>query len=167
MLDWSIEQQEHPVAIRMPGGEMVSDGKQVTRDFGKLNVHEKTQAGSGVAILGLGNFYGIAEQTAGLLSQTQGIAPTLIKPYYISGMDEQLLRALEAEHQLVVTLEDGVLDGSFGQKIASFYGNFGMKVLNYGLKKEFIDFQPGDILKENRLTPEQIAQDIIAILTQN
>ncbi len=53
MLDWSIEQNEHPVAIRLPGGAVLSDGNTVTKDFSKLNKYEVTQEGSKVAIIGL------------------------------------------------------------------------------------------------------------------
>ena len=65
----------------------------------------------------------------------------------------------------LVTVEDGVLDGGFGEKIARFYGNSDVKVLNYGLKKEFLDrYNAEEIVKANRLTPEQIAEDVCGII---
>ncbi len=162
MLDWSVEQNEYPVAIRVPGGQYISDGKKVTKDFSELNKFEVTTEGSNIAVIALGSFYHLGAQAAQLIEEQSGIKPTLINPVYISGIDCELLEKLKAEHSVVVTLEDGVLDGGFGQKIASFYGNSDMKVLNFGLKKEFIDrYNPEDVLKENHLTPRQIADDAI------
>ena len=66
MLEWSIEQQEHPVAIRLPGGKMVSTGEKVTKDFSKLNTYEVKQKGEKIAILGLGTFYQLGEKAAKL-----------------------------------------------------------------------------------------------------
>lgn len=137
MLDWSIEQNEHPVAIRMPGGALVSDGKAVTKDFGRLNTYEVKEKGARVAVIGLGSFYPLGEQAAALIKKKTGVQPTLINPYYITGVDTDLLESLKADHDVVITLEDGVLDGGFGEKIARFYGNSDMKVLNFGLKKNF------------------------------
>lgn len=72
-----------------------------------------------------------------------------------------MLEDLKKNHKLVITLEDGILDGGFGANIASYYGTTDMKVNNYGLKKEFIDrYDVKDILKENRLTPSHIIEDI-------
>lgn len=165
MLDWSIEQREYPVAIRVPGGVFVSDGKAVTKDFAKLNQYEITQKGSKVAILGLGSFYGLAVEAAKTLKAETGIEATIINPYYITGLDEKVLESLKADHDLVITLEDGILDGGFGEKIARFYGASDMKVLNFGIKKEFLDrYDVNDVLKDNHLTPEQIAADIQACL---
>ncbi|MCD7730064.1 MAG: 1-deoxy-D-xylulose-5-phosphate synthase [Oscillospiraceae bacterium] len=159
MLDWATEQREHPVAIRVPGGSLVSDGKAVTKDFGKLNKYEITQKGGGVAIIALGSFQGLGIKAAAAIEAKTGVAPTVINPYYITGIDEEMLEGLKAEHGTVITLEDGILDGGFGEKIARFYGSTSMKTINLGLKKEFLDrYNPDDILKANKLTPEQIAE---------
>ena len=164
MLDWSIEQNEHPVAIKLPGKEMISDGKTITNDWSRLNKYEVTEKGSKVAILGLGTFYGLGEDVCEKLKEA-GINATLINPHYISGRDETLLESLKEEHSVVVTLEDGILDGGFGEKIARFYGSDDVKVLNYGLKKEFLDrYDVAAVLKANRLTREQIAEDIQKLL---
>ena len=164
MLDWSIEQNEHPVAIRVPGGALISDGKKITKDFSKLNKYEVTQKGSKVAVIALGSFYGLGVEAAKKIEEKTGVKATVINPYYITGIDSELLESLKADHSVVITLEDGILDGGFGQKIASFYGNSDVKVLNYGLKKEFLDrFNAEDVLKENRLTVEQIAEDVISL----
>ena len=165
MLAWSIGQTDHPVAIRVPGGQMVSEGKTVTKDFGQLNTYEVTQTGGRIAIIGLGTFYALGQGAAECIEQKTGIRSTVINPYYITGLDENLLNELKKEHDIVVTLEDGILDGGFGEKIARFYGASAVKVLNFGLKKEFLDrYDAGEILKKNHLTVEQVAEDILKLL---
>lgn len=164
MLDWSIEQNDHPVAIRVPIS-VVSDGKKVTKDFSKLNKYEVTQNGSKIAIAALGSFYSVGAKAAEIIENKTGVKPTLINPIYITGTDDKLLEQLKENHDIVITVEDGVLDGGFGEKIARFYGNSDVKVLNYGLKKEFLDrYNPEEIVKANRLTPEQIAEDVCGII---
>ena len=164
MLDWSIEQNDHPVAIRVPIS-VVSDGKKVTKDFSKLNEYEVTQNGSKIAIVALGSFYSVGAKTAEIIENKTGVKPTLINPIYITGTDDKLLEQLKENHDIVITVEDGVLDGGCGEKIARFYGNSDIKVLNYGLKKEFLDrYNPEEIVKANRLTPEQIAEDVCGII---
>ena len=157
MLDWSLEQREHPVAIRVPGG--VVHYNKHKKDYGDLNKYEVYQQGSDVAIIALGTFFGIGMQAAEVIEKRTGVKPTLINPIYITGIDEELLESLKATHKAVITLEDGILDGGFGEKIARFYGNSDMKVANLGLKKEFLDrYNPDDVLRENGLTPELIAE---------
>ena len=161
MLDWSVEQKEMPVAIKLPGGDMISDGREVKKDWSQLNTYEVTEKGSKIALIGLGTFYSLALQTAEMLEK-KGIHVTVINPYYITGLDKGLLEKLKADHDTVVTLEDGILNGGFGEKIARFYGSSDMKVYNYGLKKEFLDrYDVNEVLKENHLTAEQIVNDVL------
>lgn len=165
MLDWSLSQNEYPVAIKVPGGRMISTGTPVTKDFSKLDSYEITKKGSRVAILGLGTFYENAVKAADILKASHGIDATVINPYYISGIDADTLNELKKDHTVVATLEDGYLEGGFGAKIAAYYGSSDMKVLNFGIKKEFIDrYDVAEVLKDNHLTPEQIAEDIAATL---
>ena len=165
MLDWSIEQNEYPVGIRLPGGSVISDGKEITKDFGDLNKYEVTQKGSKVAVIGLGTFYGLCKEVAEELKKVTGTDATVINPYYITGIDAELLEEIKKDHDVVITLEDGILDGGFGEKIARFYGDSDMKVLNFGLKKEFLDrYDVAEVLKENHLTKEQIAEDIMKFI---
>jgi len=160
-LDWSVEQTEHPVAIKLPGAAMVSDGKAVTKNFSQLNKYEVTKKGSKIAVIGAGTFYQLGTDAAALIEEQTGVAPTIINPLYVSGMDEELLNDLKKDHDIVITLEDGYLEGGFGQRIAGFYGDSDMKVLNYGLKKFFYDrYDVNEVLKENHLTAEQIAEDV-------
>ena len=163
MLDWSIEQREHPVAIRVPGGVVHSD--KPLPDYGKLNKYEVYQQGSDVAIIALGTFFGIGMRAAELIEKNTGVKPTLINPLYITGLDTELLESLRKNHRAVITLEDGILDGGFGEKIARFYGASDVKTVNLGLKKEFLDrYDANEVLRENGITPEQIADTAAQLL---
>ena len=165
MLEWSIRQNEHPVAIRVPATSVISCGEAVETDYSVLNRYKVTHRGSKVAILALGSFYGLGQSVLSLLKEKANIDATLINPRYITGVDTGLMEELKADHQLVITLEDGVLDGGFGEKIARYYGDSEMKVLNYGAKKEFVDrFDIQELLRANHLTDEQIVEDIQKIL---
>lgn len=165
MLGWGIRQTEHPVAIRVPGATVVESGETFDTDYSVLNRYKMTQAGDTVAILALGAFYSLGQALAAKLKKEQGIQATVINPRYITGLDEQMLEELQARHRLVVTLEDGALDGGFGEKIARYYGSSAMRVLNYGVRKEFVDrYVVEDLMKANRLTDVQMAEDIMNVL---
>ena len=165
MLDWSLEQSTYPVAIKVPGGPVVSSGMPCTKDFSRLNTYEVTQRGKKAALIGAGAFYGLAEETARMIEEKTGTAPTVVNPMYLSGLDETLLEQLKADHDVVVTLEDGYVDGGFGEKIARFYGNSKVKVLNYGIRKAFYDrYDAMELLRENRMTPEQVTEDVLNLL---
>ena len=162
MLDWSIEQDKFPVAVRIPCNGVIHTNAPVDTDYSDLNKYMITKQGSEIAIIALGDFYQIGEELAGLIAEKTGIIPTLINPRYITGIDTEMLEALKKSHSKVITLEDGILDGGFGEKIARFYGPTDVKVYNYGLKKEFIDrYSVDDILRENHLIPEQIINDVL------
>lgn len=162
MLEWGIEQTEHPVVIRVPT-QVIYAPAPVKDDFGSLNRFEIVRPGQDVAILALGNFLTLGMQTADKLKE-QGINATVINPRYITGIDENLLNNLKENHQIVVTLEDGEIDGGFGEKITRFYGTDKMKVLNFGAKKEFTDRVPLDELyRRYHLTPDLITADILKI----
>lgn len=162
MLDWSIEQDKHPVAIRIPCNGVISTTEDVDTDYSDLNKYQIKISGSNIAILALGDFFDIGEKLAKAVSEKTGVMPTLINPRYITGLDEELLESLKKDHTTVITLEDGILDGGFGEKIARFYGPSDVKVYNYGIKKEFLDrYEIEDVLKENHLTVPQILEDVL------
>ena len=161
MLDWSVEQNEYPVAIRVPFGNFVSTGIEDTTDYSDLNKFKVVSKGSDVAILGLGNFFALAREVKTYLKNKTNIDATLINPKFITGIDEKLLEDLKQNHKLVITLEDGIINGGFGEKIASFYGNSDMKVLNFGGEKEFTDRVPlNELYEKYHLTKELIVEDI-------
>ncbi len=164
MLNWSIEQKDYPVAIRVPMNIIEAD-ENVDTDYGTLNKYKIMKKGEKAAIIALGSFYQLGEQAAQLLEEMLGCEVTLINPRYITGTDDELLEELKKNHSVVATIEDGILNGGFGEKIARFYGADDMKVLNFGLEKAFYDrYNPQELLEENHLTPKQIADDILAVL---
>lgn len=165
MLDWSVNQTRYPVAIRVPSCELVSSGVKDNTDYSILNKYEIKEKGEEIAILGLGSFYGLAQNVKAEIKKTLGINATLINPKFITGIDSELLENLKSNHSLVITLEDGVLDGGFGEKISRFYSNSDMKVINYGAMKEFTDRVSLDELYQRyHLTKELIVSDIQKIL---
>ena len=157
MMAWGIQQTAHPVAIRVPGGAVTHSDEQFDEDYSELNRFKMTHKGSKVAIVALGAFYGLGKQVAALLKEQKGIDATLINPRYITGLDKEMLESLKANHEKVITLEDGALEGGFGEKIARFYGDSDMKTLCFGIKKGLYDRYDYQLLaKDNELTPEQI-----------
>lgn len=165
MLDWSIEQDKYPVAVRIPCNGVISDNREIDKDYSNLNKFKVEEQGSKVAIIALGDFYQLGEQVSKEIKKKMNIVPTLINPRYITGLDKNLLEGLKKEHEIVITLEDGILEGGFGEKIASFYGTTNMKVKNYGIRKSFPDrYIVDELLKENGITVEQIIADIKEII---
>lgn len=168
MLDWSIDQMEYPVAIRQPRNGVFHAKHTVDKDYSKLNRYKVEYEGDTVAIIALGEFFQLGEQVAELLWEKAHIKATLVNPRYITGIDKNLLEALPIHHRLVVTLESCSLNGGFGEKIASYLGVYeGIKVLNCGLQKAFLDtVHTGaeEVMKTNRLQPDQICEDILTLL---
>ena len=165
MLEWSYNQNEHPVAIRVPFRPLTVSGVEDKTDYSKLNKFQLVEKGDKVAIIGLGTFYELGEKVKAELKSKLGIDATLINPKFITGIDKELLEDMKSNHNIVVTLEDGILNGGFGEKIASYYGNSDMKVLNYGAFKEFSDRIPLDELYERyRLKKELIVEDVTKLM---
>ena len=165
MLDWGLKQNKHPVVIRIPR-TVVHSNDVVDVDYNNLNKYKTVQLGAKVAIIGAGNFFELGKNVSDKLKE-KNITPTLINPRYLTGIDEKCLNDLKEQHQLVVTLEDGELDGGFGEKIARFFGVSDMKVLNYGSLKEFSDrVSVQNLYQKYHLTPDQITEDILTVLNQ-
>ncbi len=161
MLEYAYNQNEHPTAIRVPAAELISTGIPDTTDYSKINKYKVISKGSKIAILGLGNFFNLAVEVKDELISKYGINPTLINPIYTTGIDRELLESLKQDHELVITLEDGCLDGGFGEKISRFYGNSDIKTLNFGAEKEFSDRVPlEELYNRYHLTKELIIKDI-------
>ena len=164
MQTWAIRQDKHSVAIRVPEDEVYHTSEPVDTDYSALNTFRIGHRGSRVALIAAGNFYQKGDRVRQLLAE-QGIDATLINPRYLTGVDEALLDELKKDHTVVATLEDGTLDGGFGERIARHYGPSAMRVLNFGVKKQLYDrYDVGELLRENHLTDEQIAADILALL---
>lgn len=165
MLQWGLDQQEQPVVVRTPSAEVVSTGEKIEPDFSKLNTYKKVAQGNKVAIIGLGAFFKLGQEVKKHLKETTGIDATLINPRFITGLDENMLNSLVEDHEVVITLEDGLLNGGFGEKIARFYGDKDVKVLNFGATKEFTDSVPvEELYTRYHLTKELIVDDIKSAL---
>ena len=164
MQTWAIRQDKLSVAIRVPEGEVYHTSEPVDADYSALNTFRVGHRGSRVALIAAGNFYQKGDRVRQLLAE-QGIDATLINPRYLTGVDEALLDELKKNHAVVATLEDGTLDGGFGERIARHYGPSAMRVLNFGVKKQLYDrYDVNELLRENHLTDEQIAEDVLATL---
>ncbi len=161
MLEWSVEQREYPVAIRIPRYKVITVKEPVDKEYGSLNKYKIVKQGEDIAVIALGDFYQLGEEVVEEVRKVIGIQATLINPRYITGVDHEILNGLLVNHKMVITLEDGILNGGFGEKISAFYGNKKMRVINYGLKKEFVDrYRVDELMCANRLTSRQIVEDI-------
>ncbi len=165
VLRWSVAQTKHPVMIRMPVMGYEESPYPVRTDYSNLNTYQVVQEGADVAILGAGNFAQLASAAADELEK-EGIHATIINPIFLSGLDTILLDRLKEKHRLILTLEDGILEGGFGQKVASYYGmDAGIRVRTYGIAKEFHDrYDATELAREHHLTAEQIAADTLTAL---
>lgn len=164
MLDFALKNTKYPLAIRVPRN-IIKQNKIDTTDYSQINKYKLMEKGDTVAIIGAGNFYPLAQQVKNELKEKSGINATLINPIYLSGIDKEMLENLKKDHKLVITLEDGCLDGGYGEKITRFYGNSDVKVLNYGATKEFTDRVPvNELYNKFRLNKEQIVEDILNTL---
>lgn len=160
MLDWALAQDEHPVAIRTPV-TLPSKLKYEPKEELIMNKYEVTHLGNRVAIIGVGNFLKLAEDTAEILKESS-VDATIVNPRFISAVDVDMLDFLMEDHNTVITLEDGIVEGGFGEKIASYYGDKPVRVFNFGAAKEFTDRVPqAELYKRYQLTPEQIAAAVL------
>ena len=165
MLEWAINQNEHPVAIRVPVGSVVETGKEDKTDYSILNKNKVVKNGEQVAIFGVGNFYNLAEEVSEQLKSEHNMEVTLINPRFLTGLDKELLNSLKENHKLIVTIEDGIVEGGYGQTVASFLGNTDLKVQNYGINKKFYDrYKVEELMEENGLTVDNIVKNIIESL---
>lgn len=164
MLRWAISQDKKPIAIRVPSNGVHHTSEKVDSEYGHEPKYKVAHHGEKVAIIAEGSFFQKGENVVRLLA-TKGIDATLINPRYLNAVDAETLDSLKANHQLVVTLEDGSKDGGFGERIASYYGPSSMKVLVGGIKKGLYDrYDVNQLLSDNRLLDEQIVEDIISLL---
>ena len=153
MMTWAIKQRKHPVAIKMPTKAVPENG-DAQEDYSEITYQIKP--GKDVAVLALGDMYAILGEKV-----AQELNATLVNPVSANILDKDALDKLAKENKVIVTIEDNTLDGGFGEKVASYLGDKDVKVLNYGQKRFYTDQTPlKDILKDNRMTVEQIVEDI-------
>lgn len=164
MLQWALDQNQYKVAVREPVYSVEHADYEVATDYSDLNKFLVTHSGKDVAIIAAGDFYVRGKEVAAMLKE-KGIDATLINPRFVSGVDTELLESLEEGHKVVATIENGSLEGGFGQRVASALGDTSLKVLNFGLEKKFVDRYDVETLeKEYGLRPEQITEKILRTL---
>ena len=164
MIDYAID-YDKPIAIRVPSGYIAErvDGTNVSPiEYGK---YEVVHSGKNVAILALGKFYNLAIEVKEKLYADYGMDVTIVNPRFITNVDTDTLDMLAQNHTIFVTLEDGVLDGGWGEKIsrymASKYGD--KRVYCFGAKKEFVPrIKKADIMERYGLTVDNICKVIIS-----
>ncbi|MCI3860759.1 1-deoxy-D-xylulose-5-phosphate synthase [Lactococcus garvieae] len=162
MLDWALTQKDHPVVLQIPE-HGVENRSTVRTDFSKAQ-YEIVRKGEEVAILALGGLFSHGQKVVEELERLK-IKATLVNPMSVAELDKKTLKELTGDHKVFVTIEDGVLDGGFGQKVAGYLGQFGVKTLNFGAKKEFNDSVAMDELYDRyHLTPELMIADILEAL---
>ena len=165
MLEYSYRQNEYPIAIRVPNVELVSTGIKDDTDYSVLNKFKVVEQGEKIAIIGVGNFFGLAKDVKDEIKRRYNINSTLINPRFLTGIDKELMENLKINHNLVITLEDGCISGGFGEKISGYFGNSDIKVLNYGAKKEFTDrVSMDELYNRYHLKADLIADDIAGLI---
>ena len=158
MFKFATTQRKHPVAIRMPIA-LPETGVADTTDYSILNKAKVLAKGSDVAIIGVSNMLGLAQETAKAYEAKTGKKATVINPCYLTGLDKALLESLKKDHSLVITLEDGQVEGGYGQMVASYYGDSAMKVKNFGISKAFhTEFTTDGILADHGMTVDSLVE---------
>ena len=158
MMNWAVEQTDYPVIVRVPDPDVVDLDIEVDDDYSDLNSYRMVRSGHDIAIIAAGNMLPDALKAADKL-EAEGIKPTVINPRFLSGIDEEMLSALSEDHRAVLTVEDAILDGGMGQKIASFFADRPMLVKNLGLPKVFMDrYDASKVKEEAHLTVDGIVE---------
>ncbi len=169
MLSWSLDHREHPVAIRVPGIGLVSRpdlAPAEDADYGAVRYNVVRQ-GRDVAVLALGDFFELGERVANRLAAECGIEATLVNPRYATELDRDFLDSLAAEHRVVVTLEDGILDGGWGERVACYLACTPLRARTFGIAKGFPDrYDPNELLAQNGMTVENMAAEAVRLLNK-
>lgn len=155
MMEWAIKQRKHPVAIKMPTITVPEKGTSTLANYDKIKYQIKPGTKK-IAVLALGDFYAHLGQPL-----ADKLGATLVNPVSANILDKKALDKLADDNQIIVTVEDNILDGGFGQKVASYLGKRDLKILNYGQDRVYTDQTPvTEIYKKNHLTVTQISKDI-------
>lgn len=169
MLSWSLDHREHPVAIRVPGIGLVSRpdlAPAEDTDYSAVRYNVVRQ-GRDVAVLALGDFFELGERVANRLAAEYGIEATLVNPRFATELDREFLDSLAAEHRVVVTLEDGILDGGWGERVACYLACTPLRTRTFGIAKGFHDrYDPNELLAQNGMTVENMAAEAVRLLNK-
>lgn len=151
-----------PTVIRVPSGSVVSrPDAHLLEDYSDVR-YDIVRQGERVGLIGAGTFFPLMAEAADELAK-RGVNATLINPRQLSKLDKETLDTLGG-YDVIITAEDGIAEGGFGQKIASYLGQAPVKVINLGLPKAFLNrYNPRMIAEECNLTVPQI----VALATDN
>lgn len=169
MLSWSLDHREHPVAIRVPGIGLVSRPDLAPAEGADYSVvrYNVARQGRDVAVLALGDFFELGEHVANRLAAEYGIEATLVNPRFATELDRKFLDSLAAEHRVVVTLEDGILDGGWGERVACYLACTPVRTHTFGIAKGFPDrYDPNELLAQNGMTIENMAAEAVRLLNE-
>lgn len=169
MLSWSLDHREHPAAIRVPGIGLVSRpdlAPAEDTDYG-IARYDVVRQGRDVAVLALGDFFELGERVANRLAAEYGIEATLVNPRFATELDREFLDSLAVEHRVVVTLEDGILDGGWGERVACYLACTPLRTRTFGIAKGFPDrYDPNELLAQNGMTVENMAAEAVRLLNE-
>lgn len=169
MLSWSLDHREHPAAIRVPGIGLVSRpdlAPAEDTDYG-IARYDVVRQGRDVAVLALGDFFELGERVANRLAAEYGIEATLVNPRFATELDREFLDSLAVEHRVVVTLEDGILDGGWGERVACYLACTPLRARTFGIAKGFPDrYDPNELLAQNGMTVENMAAEAVRLLNE-
>lgn len=169
MLSWSLDHREHPAAIRVPGIGLVSRPDLAPAEDTDYSVarYNVVRQGRDVAVLALGDFFELGERVANRLAAEYGIEATLVNPRFATELDREFLDSLAVEHRVVVTLEDGILDGGWGERVACYLACTPLRARTFGITKGFPDrYDPNELLAQNGMTVENMAAEAVRLLNE-
>lgn len=169
MLSWSLDHREHPAAIRVPGIGLVSRPDLAPAEDTDYSVarYNVVRQGRDVAVLALGDFFELGERVANRLAAEYGIETTLVNPRFATELDREFLDSLAVEHRVVVTLEDGILDGGWGERVACYLACTPLRARTFGIAKGFPDrYDPNELLAQNGMTVENMAAEAVRLLNE-
>lgn len=169
MLSWSLDHREHPVAIRVPGIGLVSRPDLAPAEDTEYSAvrYNVVRQGRDVAVLALGDFFELGEHVANRLAAEYGIEATLVNPRFATELDREFLDSLAAKHRVVVTLEDGILDGGWGERVACYLACTPVRTPTFGIAKGFPDrYDPNELLAQNGMTVENMAAEAVRLLNE-
>lgn len=169
MLSWSLDHREHPAAIRVPGIGLVSRPDLAPAEDTDYSVarYNVVRQGRDVAVLALGDFFELGERVANRLAAEYGIEATLVNPRFATELDREFLDSLAVEHRVVVTLEDGILDGGWGERVACYLACTPLRARTFGIAKGFPDrYDPNELLAQNGMTIENMAAEAVRLLNE-
>ena len=167
MLHTAIAWEEGPVGLRYPRGEGVGVELPEAPEILERGTGEILLEGKRAALLGYGAGVGKALEAAAILGEA-GLDVTVADARFAKPLDAALLGQLAAEHELLVTVEDGVLQGGFGSAVLEHFNDSGLqppRILRLGLPDRFVTHgKPALLHEEVGLTGTQVAQRVASVL---